>query len=180
MINVQIEAIFIDRDGTIGGNEQVTYPRDFKLFPYVLNSIATLKKSGVLLFAFTNQPGISKGEVRLKSFEEELTGFGFDNIYLCPHQHFENCLCRKPSMLKMAAKEYQLDLKNCVVIGDRWTDLIAADEVGCFKILVKTGNGEEAYKKYHQKQFFGRWNQVHPDLVANDFNEAVNWLLSQK
>ena len=38
-------------------------------------------------------------------------------------------------MLIEAAKENHLDLRNCVVIGDRWTDLLAADEVGCKKMF---------------------------------------------
>ncbi|MBP1947080.1 histidinol phosphatase-like enzyme [Virgibacillus litoralis] len=28
-----IQAIFIDRDGTIGGSDQVVYPGEFQLFP---------------------------------------------------------------------------------------------------------------------------------------------------
>jgi hypothetical protein len=61
----------------------------------------------------------------MKDFEKELTSFGFDKVYICPHQHNEGCSCRKPAigMLIQAAKENNLDLKQCVVIGDRWTDL---------------------------------------------------------
>ena len=136
-----IQAVFIDRDGTIGGDDQVIYPGDFKLFPNVSEAIQQLKMAGILICSFTNQPGISKGEVTISSFEKELKNFGFDKIYLCPHNHNECCECRKPSpgMLIEAAKENHLNLRNCVVIGDRWTDLLAADEVGCKKILVKTG-----------------------------------------
>jgi histidinol-phosphate phosphatase family protein len=100
------------------------------LFPNVSESIQQLKKSGALICSFTNQPGISKGEATLDSFYKELRNFGFDKIYLCPHQHDEGCQCRKPSsgMLKKTANDNNLDLRNCVVNGDRWTDLIAADE----------------------------------------------------
>ena len=177
---VDIQAVFIDRDGTIGGSDEVIYPGEFELFPDVAESIQQLKKSGALLCAFTNQPGISKGEASLDSFEKELIGIGFDKIYLCPHQHDEGCQCRKPSpeMLKQAAKDYNLDLAKCVVIGDRWTDLLAADEAGCKKVLVKTGSGTEAFTKYMNKEFFGRWGEVKPDFVAEDVNEAISWLLS--
>lgn len=34
-----IQAAFIDRDGTIGGSDNVIYPGDFELFPYVAASI---------------------------------------------------------------------------------------------------------------------------------------------
>lgn len=177
---MNIQAVFIDRDGTIGGSEEVIYPGEFQLFPNVQESIQQLKKAGVLICSFTNQPGVSKGESTFDSFDHELRSFGFDRVYLCPHEHHEGCTCRKPSsgMLKKAAEENNLDLKKCVVIGDRWTDLLAADEVGCTKILVKTGSGKAAFTKYHNGEFIGRWGEVKPDFVAEDFNEAVKWLLS--
>lgn len=123
-----IQAIFIDRDGTIGGGDQEVYPGEFQLFPDVKNSLNQFKRLAKMLITFTNQPGISRGEVEREAFENELKGFGFDKVYLCPHQHDEGCNCRKPStgMLLQAAKEYNLDLNKCFVIGDRWTDMLAA------------------------------------------------------
>lgn len=175
-----IQAVFIDRDGTIGGCENVVYPGEFELFLYVGESIQQLKKAGILICSFSNQPGISKGEAPYRCFEKELRDFGFDQVYLCPHEHHEGCSCRKPSseMLRMAAKENNLNLKQCVVIGDRWTDLLAADEAGCKKILVKTGKGKETFAKYKNNHFFGRWAEVKPEFVADDFHSAVKWLLS--
>lgn len=46
-------------------------------------------------------------------------------------------------MLLQAANENDLDLRKCVVIGDRWTDLVSAQEAGCIKILVQTGAGKK-------------------------------------
>jgi histidinol-phosphate phosphatase family protein len=177
---MSIQAVFLDRDGTIGGSDQVIYPGEFELFANVAESLQLLKKSGILICSFSNQPGISKGESTIQHFETELNNFGFDKIYLCPHQHTEGCLCRKPSpaMLELAAKDNNLDLSRCVVIGDRWTDLLAADEVGCKKILVKTGSGKETYDKFRNNEFFGRWAEVKPDFVAEDINEAVKWLMA--
>jgi histidinol phosphatase-like enzyme len=81
-------------------------------------------------------------------------------------------------MLRKAAKDHNLNLKNCVVIGDRWTDLLAAEEVGCKKILVKTGSGKETFEKYINNAYFGRWAEVKPDFVAEDLKEAIKWLLT--
>ncbi|OCA90455.1 hypothetical protein A8F94_00760 [Bacillus sp. FJAT-27225] len=173
-----VQAVFLDRDGTIGGGDTVIYPGEFELFPNVKESLAKLKQLGIFIFAFTNQPGISRGECTLQSFEKELLDFGFNKIYLCPHQLNQDCQCRKPSsfLLKKAAKENNLELDRCAVIGDRWTDLLAADEVGCRKILVKTGSGMETLRKYMNNEFYGRWGQVKPDFIAEDFSEAVKWL----
>jgi histidinol phosphatase-like enzyme len=68
-------------------------------------------------------------------------------------------------MLKKAAKDNNLDLRNCVVIGDRWTDLLAAEEVGCKKILVKTGSGKETFDKYKNNEFFGVGEKLSPILL---------------
>ncbi len=107
----EIQAIFIDRDGTIGGTDEVVYPCSFEPFSFVEKSIKLLKQNNILIFLFTNQPGISWGGAKTSDFEEELLLLGFDKVYLCPHQYEENCSCRKPSsgMLVQAATEYDLD-----------------------------------------------------------------------
>lgn len=176
------KAIFVDRDGTIGGTDTVVYPGEFQLFPFVEESFIRLKESGKLVLSFTNQPGISRGEAAREDYEEELARFGFDEIYLCPHQHHEGCHCRKPStgMLRQAAKDNNLNLNECVVVGDRWTDMLAAYEAGCIKVLVKTGAGEEAFNKYQNQAYFGKWAEVSPDFVANDFQSAVDWIMSNQ
>lgn len=174
------KAIFIDRDGTIGGTDRVVYLGEFQLFPFVNESIYKLKSLGNLIFSFTNQPGIARGEATIEDFEKELKGIGFDKVYLCPHQHNEGCQCRKPSprMLIQAAKEYNLNLKECVVIGDRWTDMLAAQKAGCIKILVKTGAGEEDFKKYRNQEYYGKYAEVSPDYFASDFQDAVEWIIT--
>jgi len=164
----KIQAVFIDRDGTIGGSEEVIYPGAFKLFPFTKQSFENLGNAGVPIYAFTNQPGISRGEATIDDFQNELTSFGFDHIYICPHQHEEGCTCRKPSpaLLIQAAVDHALELKNCAVIGDRWTDMIAAQRAGCIKVLVKTGSGEKDFARYRDNQFFGEWLEAAPDYVA--------------
>lgn len=76
-MNAIIEALFMDRDGTIGGDSSVTYPGEFKLYPFTTEALELVKKHKIDLFVFTNQPGISKGECSLQLFEKELIGFGF-------------------------------------------------------------------------------------------------------
>lgn len=174
----EIQAIFIDRDGTIGGADEVIYPCEFTPFPFVRKSLNLLKKNGKLIFSFTNQPGISRKEANISDFEEELSSLGFDRVYLCPHEYGEGCSCRKPlpGMLRQAAVEYNLDLNSCVVIGDRWTDLVAANEVGAIKILVRTGAGEKELTKLKNNEFFGKWAEVKPNYIGKDLEDAIDWL----
>lgn len=179
MLNIQ--SVFIDRDGTLGGSEKVIYPGAFELFPGVQESIKLLKENNILVCSFTNQPGIANGEATIDQFDNELKSFGFDRVYICPHGHVEGCACRKPSagLLEKAAEENDFELSRCAVIGDRWTDMLAADIAGCLKVLVKTGSGQEAYDKYINKQYFGRWREIQPDFMASDLNEAIRWLLRE-
>jgi histidinol phosphatase-like enzyme len=61
-----------------------------------------------------------------------------------------------------------------VVIGDRWTDMVAANEMGCRGILVQTGAGMEALGKHRFK-----WKEIEPDFIACNLEEAVQWILER-
>ncbi len=99
---------------------------------------------------------------------------GFDDVYICPHQHTEGCECRKPNpgMLHQAATENELNLSNCIVIGDRWSDILAANRAGCKKILVLTGAGNDALHKYRHK-----WSNIEADFIANNFEDAIRYII---
>jgi histidinol-phosphate phosphatase family protein len=170
----QIQAIFIDRDGTLGGDTSITYPREFILYNFAEEAIRILKKADIRIFAFTNQPGISSGEATEDEFIRELSMFGIDKAYICPHSEEQNCECRKPKpgMLFKAAKEFDLDLSRCAVIGDRWSDMLAAKKAGTKKVLVMTGAGKESLEKYRNN-----WLEAEPDYIAADLLEGVKWML---
>ncbi len=169
-----IQALFIDRDGTLGGDISITYPGKFILYDFAEEAIQMLKKADIKIFAFTNQPGISNGEATENDFIEELSKFGMDKAYICPHSEEQNCECRKPKtgMLKKAARDFELDLSRCIVIGDRWSDMLAAKKAGTKKILVMTGAGKESLEKYQDKCL-----EAEIDYIADDILEGVKWIL---
>ncbi|MBM7602440.1 histidinol-phosphate phosphatase family protein [Metabacillus crassostreae] len=172
----RIEAVFLDRDGTIGGDDTVHYPNSFELYSDSQELISKLKKSGIKVFSFTNQPGISEGKATKIDFINELTEFGFDDIFICPHSHSEGCNCRKPNigMLIEGAEKYKLDLKNCVVIGDRWSDMVAASHANCIKILVKTGAGHSTLNEHYKNI-----KDLDIEFIAESIKEAIDWLYFQ-
>lgn len=172
----RIQAVLIDRDGTIGGSTRVELPGEFKLYERAEEAIRQLKDRNIQLYTFTNQPDISRGKCTKELFEEELRSFGFDKVYICPHTHEDRCSCRKPStkMLVKAAEENNLDLSECVVIGDRWSDMLAAGKAGTLMILVMTGAGKEALTKYRVK-----WAEYEPDYVADDILDGIQWLIDK-
>ena len=67
-----IQAIFIDRDGTIGGDTTIHYPGSFTLFPFTKASLQKLKANHIKIFSFTNQPGIADGIATIADFSQEL------------------------------------------------------------------------------------------------------------
>ncbi|HEY8890207.1 MAG TPA: HAD-IIIA family hydrolase [Clostridium sp.] len=169
-----VQAVFIDRDGTMGGDTDVTYPDKFVLYQFTDKAINMLKSKGIRVFAFSNQPGISVGEATEEDFIKELIGFGIEKAYICPHTSEQNCKCRKPEtgLLLKAKEEYGLDLTKCIVIGDRWSDMMAAERVNMGKILVLTGSGTETLGKDRSK-----WSKVEADYIADNLLQAVEWIL---
>ena len=173
MIN-KIQAVFIDRDGTMGGDREVIYPGEFTLYPFTEEAFQVLKKAKMKIFAFTNQPGIASGKATEDSFVRELLNFGLDNAYICPHTPEQCCKCRKPEpgLLLKAADEYGLDLSRCIVIGDRLSDMLAAEKVNAQRILVMTGAGVESLRQYK-----GSTSKVELNYIAENLFEAVKWIL---
>lgn len=172
-----IQAVFIDRDGTLGGTGHFIHPKDFSPYPNALEAITLLKNAGLKVFALTNQHRIGRGDATEDEFIQQFREFGFDQAYICPHEFGIECFCRKPAtgMLLRAAEEHNLDLKKCVVIGDVGdSDMLAAHRVGAIKILVRTGWGEGSITTYRDK-----WAKVEPDFIADDIYAAVNWLLNR-
>ncbi|MEC5425799.1 HAD-IIIA family hydrolase [Virgibacillus sp. C22-A2] len=171
-----IEAVFLDRDGTIGGDDTVHFPGSFELFPHSQELISKLKKDEIKVFSFTNQPGISEGKATSQEFIDELTKFGFDDTFICPHSHNEGCSCRKPNtgMLLKGAEKYKLNIENCIVIGDRWSDLVAASKANCIKILVKTGAGNSALNEHYDKI-----KDIDIEYIAENIKDAIDWLYRQ-
>ncbi len=172
---IHLKAVFIDRDGTLGGGDEVTFPKDFELFSFSRLAMQQLKKSGYRLIAFTNQPDISRGLVKYEEFEQELLSFGFDDVCICPHRPEEHCKCRKPGiyLIEKMAEQYHLEVSKCYVIGDRWSDMLAGIRAGLQPILVKTGAGKDALEIDA-----GKWDTQKAVYLAENLLDAADWIVS--
>jgi D,D-heptose 1,7-bisphosphate phosphatase len=180
-----MKAVFLDRDGTLVVERgYITVPDAIELIPGAADAVIRLRQAGWKVFIATNQGCVAKGMIT----EEELGEIHFrlvsmlgaegaevDGIYCCPH-HPEGtvpdfaieCDCRKPrpGLLERAAAEHDLDLADCVMIGDTMRDLEAARQAGARGVLVLTGHGQDTASKEHGA------THVAPDLAS-----AVSWLL---
>jgi histidinol-phosphate phosphatase family protein len=177
-------AVFLDRDGTIGGDGWYCHPDEFMLYPESIPAIKLLNQHGWKVIVVTNQTHIAYGEITLKQVDDsfhriqmELAQHGaqLDGWYICPHGPYEDCICKKPKpfMLHQAAEHHGIDLSQSFMIGDLGiTDMIAAEAAGCKPILVLTGLGHGSWGKYRHE-----WAHIHPEYVAQDVLDAARYII---
>lgn len=149
------KAIFMDRDGVINrlimkdGVGRAPYTLDdFDIFPGVEEACLKSKESQFLNIVVTNQPDVSRGWVSLGSVElinnrvREL--LSIDDIKICFHTNSDRCTCRKPmpGMLLEAAEQWNIDLHQSFMIGDRYSDIAAGVAAGCKTVLVGPGDAQ--------------------------------------
>lgn len=177
-----MKAVFLDRDGTIGGDGGGVHPFEFTLYDFSSKAIRYLNKNGIKVFLFTNQSWIGMGKFTEEAFlagckrmmkELQQNGAYLDDIYYCPHKPEDQCDSRKPktTLLMKAKEKYKLDLEDCYIVGDRFSDIQAAKKVGAKKILVKTGRGQKTLADIKPPIFM----QI--DYVTENLLSAVEWIL---
>ena len=168
----KLRAVLFDRDGTL--NKNYGYVFKFAKFKWLKGSIEALKFLkflNVKILVVTNQSGIGRGLYTKKDFYKlnrlinknlKIHKTKIDKFYFAPYYKFsknknfrKNKNLRKPNngMLMRALKDYKISRKNCFMIGDKKSDLLAAKKT---KIIF--------YKKKNSSLF----NQIIKNL--NDFN----------
>ncbi len=131
------KALFIDRDDTlIVDKVYLSDPAGVELIPGVIEGLRRARELGYQLFLFTNQSGIGRGYYtiedahRVNARMEELIGLPrplFIEIGIAPEAPDQPSLYRKPSprfITEMIAK-YNLDPEQCIMVGDRESDIEA-------------------------------------------------------
>lgn len=149
--------VVLDRDGVINrdSDEYIKRPEEWISYPASIAAIARLVAGGFDVVVATNQSGIGRGlfdsatldAIHAKMLAEvEAAGGRIDGIYVCPHRPEDGCACRKPApgLLRRIAAERGHPLKGVPVIGDKRSDLLAAQAVGARPILVRSGRGTRA------------------------------------
>jgi D-glycero-D-manno-heptose 1,7-bisphosphate phosphatase len=180
-------AVFLDRDGTI--IEEVDYLRDLahlRVLPGAGKAIKRLNDAGFMVVVVTNQSGVARGYFteefvhrahELLREQLALDGARIDAFYHCPHhpKYGEECACRKPftGMIDAAAKDHNIDVRNSVVVGDKWIDVELGQRAGAASILVKTGYAADGPGNKRPD------NVREPDLIAHDLAEAAAWIVEQ-
>ena len=189
LIKVQtynLPVIGLDRDGTIIkdiGN-YITNPNQVVPISGSLEAIKILRDKGHRLVILTNQGGIAKGLQTTQQVDAVhnhlLNVFGqngissIDGIYYSTSSMKED-IYAKPNigMFNRAKDELKVDWKKGWYVGDKISDLKAADKVGSKPILVLTGHGKETLEKLNT---YANRELKKKTLVFNNLLEFVNTL----
>lgn len=148
------KAAFFDRDGTINVDKGHVYKiEDFEFIKGMPEFIKKKNDEGYIVIVVTNQAGIAKGmykeedmQILHKYINEELALIGahIDAFYFCPHHpdYTGLCDCRKPktAMLERAIVDWNIDINESVLYGDKLSDIDCAERCGIKAILVNELN----------------------------------------
>jgi D-glycero-D-manno-heptose 1,7-bisphosphate phosphatase len=158
-----MKAVLLDRDGVInrlvyhhdaGVIDSPFTPSQFELLPGASQAIRRLNDLGLGVAVVSNQPGIAKGHLTaelLESFERKMlsevaeAGGRIDVIHYCLHhpdaviqELKQRCHCRKPEigLLERAARDLNVGLSDCYMVGDGIADLVAGVAAGCRTVFI--------------------------------------------
>ena len=195
--NYRRPAIFVDRDGVL--NEEVDGvldPDALHLCQGAASAVAAANQAGWLVAVVTNQPVVAKGfmtEADLARVHNRLEtllgeeGAWVDSIAICQHHPEQGhpgervdlkieCSCRKPKsgLFLWLESAMPVDLGTSAMVGDHWSDVVAAKRIGLDAILVRSGH------RHLDPVPDGLLTLGIPDLVVDDLASAVEVLLEDQ
>jgi len=158
------KVLFLDRDGIINVDHGYVYKtEEFEFVPEIFDVCIHARDLGYHIIVITNQSGIARGKYSVAEFDTlskwmceqfEQRGVIIDDVFHCPHHPTKGkgdllkvCDCRKPEpgMILSAAKKHNVDLNNSIFIGDKISDMQAANAAGINnRILVASQYGDQS------------------------------------
>ncbi len=127
-----------------------------RLLPGAAAGLAELKNAGFELIVVSNQSAVARGLATpedVSAIEDKIVallakkGVAIDSWYYCFHHPSAKlekwraiCDCRKPApgMLLRAAKERGIDLERSFLVGNMWSDILAANRAGVRAVMLAT------------------------------------------
>ena len=146
---MSVAAAFLDRDGVINVDSgYVGRWEDFEYLPEAIEGMKQLQSAGFKLLVVTNQSGIARGYYSeddflalTKAMTADLSAKGVTlaAVYYCPYLEdadlepyrvASDLRKPEPGMLLKAAQEHDIDLSRSIMVGDKVSDMVAAERAG--------------------------------------------------
>lgn len=154
------KALFLDRDGVINVEKNYVHKiEDFEFIDGIFEVTKYFQDKGYLIIVITNQAGIGRGYYTENDFhilnnwmvnQFRLRGITINKVYYCPYhpkyglgEYKKDSMDRKPNpgMILKAQQEFNINLKQSVLIGDKISDIQAGQRAGIIKnILLSNSN----------------------------------------
>ena len=155
------KAVFLDRDGVIHEDFGYVYKKeDFCFKEGIFEFCRHAREADYLIFIVTNQAGIARGYYTEDNFNE-LTRWmlqefkdrdiDIDKVYYCPYHptkgignYKQESFNRKPNpgMLLQAKEEFDIDLVDSILVGDKESDMESGRSAGIGKLFFVCGRYE--------------------------------------
>jgi len=146
--------LFIDRDGVVleepASDFQIDHIDKTVFLPGAISNLQKIANDfGYYKVMVTNQDGLGTETYPMDTFQpfQDLMlrtlkgeGFVFDEIHIDKTFAKDNAPTRKPStgLVQHLMNDTQFDLSISYVIGDRWSDIELAKNIGCRAIYLKS------------------------------------------
>jgi D-glycero-D-manno-heptose 1,7-bisphosphate phosphatase len=149
-------ALFLDRDGVVNKNYGYVYKKDKFDFHHEIFEICHIAQNAKMpIVIITNQSGIGRGYFSEEDFlsltdwmiaEFNRQGIEIDRVLYAPESPEKESISerRKPSpaMILEAAEEFHINLAESIFIGDKESDMLAAQLGGIrHRILIASEPG---------------------------------------
>ena len=146
------KAVFFDRDGVLNRDFiNVHKIEDWQWIDGAKEAIKYCNDNGYLVIIVTNQSGVGRRLFTLNDVNQlhnfvqgELYKIGarIDAFYICPHiddgtgkveEYSIKCDCRKPlpGLVLQACKDFDIDVSQSYLIGDKERDTECGKNAGC-------------------------------------------------
>ena len=178
------KVLFIDRDGTLVIEPPVDYQLDayekLEFYPKVFRNLSFIRSKLDFEFAMvTNQDGLGTSSfpedtfwpvhnLVMKTLENE--GITFDEVFIDRSFPEDNAPTRKPrtGMLGKYLNNSEYDLAGSFVIGDRYTDVELAKNLGCKAI----------YLQDDKSMLVEKGLEEHCALATKDWDQIAEYLFA--
>jgi D-glycero-D-manno-heptose 1,7-bisphosphate phosphatase len=174
--------VMLDRDGVVTVNRKrgIKAPAELELIDGAADAIARLNRANIKVALCTNQPEVEEGVITQRQLAEihkvlrrrlADKGAHLDLILCCPDDHVSPGRKPSPGMLLEALRRFGAKPAATPFVGDQLTDLEAAANAKCRRVLVCSGLGRKTASQ-------GLPNTVLPTETCKDICEFVDRYLT--